>query len=473
MKAQTNANSSTNRESRDAVRLPGVGQLSLVEHALCPLDTRASLQPGLIHESHFRYSDGQRRRRTARVEISCPRGLSAHDEFYLWGLLALTLSQPQPDAEFHATPHYCLRQLGLVDARVRRGGRQYQQFAAAIERLSWVKYGCDGFYDPVRAEHCQVRFGFFSYRLPLDPESSRAWRFHWDGQFFEFVKSVGGSLRFDLEVYRRFSPGARRLFLFVSKVFPRSAQTPRMDLRHLAIDVIGLSGSLPAKHLLAKSRRIFAELAAEKIIVEPRWDTIQKRGKGHYDVVLHRVAGFHQRHESTQGGIESPLTEPLRMLGLDDAGIGRVLKQYPPAKVREWVDITLAAKERFGLQFFKRSPVAYLLDNLKKSMTDGRTPPDWWHGVQKAEELKQATIHRNKRSLKDPDDGRSHVTREAFDKVRRELFHELTSAGLDEDVANREASRRATSRIATAAGDKKADLASVKEILARVPIKLA
>jgi len=214
-------------------------------------------------------------------------------------------------------------------------------------------------------------------------------------------------------------------------------------------------------------------LAAEKIIVESRWDTIQKRGKGHYDVVLHRVSEFHQRHESTPGGIESPLTEPLRMIGLDDAGIGRVLKQYHPAKVREWADITLAAKERFGLRFFKRSPVAYLLDNLKKSMTDGRTPPDWWHGIRMAEETKQATIHRNKRSLKHPDDSRNHASREAFDKVRRELFLEFRSAGLDEDVANREASRRATSRTATAAGDKKADLASVKEILAHVPIKLA
>jgi len=54
-----------------------------------------------------------------------------------------------------------------VDANVRRGGRQYQQFAAAIERLSWVKYGCDAFYDPVRAEHCQLRFSLLSYRLPL------------------------------------------------------------------------------------------------------------------------------------------------------------------------------------------------------------------------------------------------------------------------------------------------------------------
>ena len=179
----------------------GPGQLSLVEHASVrwmrgpPCSRVSGTKPYSISRMP---SDSI----TAQVEVSCTQGLSAHDEFYLWGLLALTLAQPNPETEFHATPHYCLRQLGLVDANARRGGRQYQQFAAAIERLSWVKYGCDAFYDPIRAEHCQVRFSFFSYRLPADPASSRAWRFHWDGQFFEFVKAVGGSLQFDLELYR-------------------------------------------------------------------------------------------------------------------------------------------------------------------------------------------------------------------------------------------------------------------------------
>ncbi|MGD0896628.1 MAG: hypothetical protein ABR915_02250 [Thermoguttaceae bacterium] len=39
--------------------------------------------------------------------------------------------------------------------------------------------GHDHFYDPIRGEHRDVGFGFFSYSLPLDPRSSRAWRFAW------------------------------------------------------------------------------------------------------------------------------------------------------------------------------------------------------------------------------------------------------------------------------------------------------
>ena len=99
--------------------------------------------------------------------MTCPLGLTAHDEFYLWGLLALTFSQPEPESEFHATPHYCLRQLGVIDQHDRRGGRQYRQFSTALERLSAVRYQNQAFYDPVRAEHRRVSFGLFSYSLPL------------------------------------------------------------------------------------------------------------------------------------------------------------------------------------------------------------------------------------------------------------------------------------------------------------------
>ena len=428
------------------------------------------MQPGLLHGTSFQFSDARRRRQTAQVEVSCAQGLSAHDEFYLWGLLALTLSQPNPETEFHATPHYCLRHLGLVDAHARRGGRQYQQFAAAIERLSWVKYGCDAFYDPIRAEHCQVRFSFFSYRLPADPASSRAWRFHWDGQFFEFVKAAGGSLRFDLELYRRLSPAARRLFLLVSKIFPRSAQTPRMDLRHLAVDVLGLSGALPAKHLLAKSRRICAELAAEGVILSVQQDTIQKRDKGRYGVMLQRGHGFGRQQQAATNLITSPLAEPLRSIGLDEAGIGRVLRQYPLSTVREWADITLAATERFGMRFFKRSPVAYFLDNLKKSVADGRTPPDWWHDIRKAEDREQARHDRDRPAKKRQGSSLEDSSRQAFDHLRSELFQQLRSAGLDECAALREASRQAQRHFVPKTGHERPTPAGT--ILATLPIKL-
>ena len=450
----------------------GVGQLTLAEHSLCPLDARASLQPGLLHRTSFQYSDAQRRRKTALVEISCPQGLSAHDEFYLWGLLALTLSQPQPEPEFHATPHYCLRQLGLVDANVRRGGRQYQQFAAAIERLSWVKYGCDAFYDPVRAEHCRVRFSFLSYRLPLDPDSSRVWRFHWDPLFFEFVKSVGGSLWFDLERYRSLSPAGRRLFLFVSKVFARSEQTPRMDLRQLAVDVLGLSSRLSMKYLLAKTRRICAELVTAGLIMEQQTGVIQKQAAGRYDVVLRAVPGTPRPTRILSMNPDSPLADPLQSIGLDPAGIVRVLRQFPHDRIREWVDITLAARERFGLKFFNRSPMAYLIDNLKKSASDGRTPPDWWHDIRKAEEKKQDSLARQQSMTAVPSSSSETGGRQVFEQVRNDLVTAYLAAGLDDETALREASREAQRRIAAPKHGRSDNVPSTKDILATLPLKL-
>jgi len=59
-----------------------------------------------------------------------------------------------------------------------------------------------------------------------------------------------------------------------------------MDLKQLAVDVLGLSGRLPAKHLLAKTRRICAELVTAGLIMEQHSGMIQKQAAGQYDVVL-------------------------------------------------------------------------------------------------------------------------------------------------------------------------------------------
>ena len=118
----------------------GIGQLSLVEHALCPLDSRSISNVALFHESYYHFTDRSGHRRKARVRVTCPLGLTPVDEFYLWGLLSLTLSQAESTPEFHATPHYCLRQLGVIDQHARRGGRQYEQFAKSLERLAAVTY---------------------------------------------------------------------------------------------------------------------------------------------------------------------------------------------------------------------------------------------------------------------------------------------------------------------------------------------
>ena len=86
----------------------GVGQLSLVEHAIYPL---ASKGENLVHATAYRYSNKRRQRETANVRVFAPLGLAPDDELYLWGLLNLTLSLSEPNGTLTATPHWCLKQL--------------------------------------------------------------------------------------------------------------------------------------------------------------------------------------------------------------------------------------------------------------------------------------------------------------------------------------------------------------------------
>ena len=95
---------------------------------------------------------------------------------YLLPILSLALSQPEPTADFFATPYYCLRQLGLITSD-KRGGREFESFRAALKRLAGIRYQNDAFYDPVRGEHRDVSFGFLNYSLPLDSNSSRSCRY--------------------------------------------------------------------------------------------------------------------------------------------------------------------------------------------------------------------------------------------------------------------------------------------------------
>ena len=65
--------------------------------------------------------------------------------------------------------------------------------------------------------------------------------------------------------------------------------------------------------------------------------------------------------------IESPVVEPLKAIGLDAHVVQSLSKKHPTQMLQEWVDITLAARERFGPAFFKRSPAAFFIDNVKNA----------------------------------------------------------------------------------------------------------
>src|SRR6185437_3752237 len=109
-----------------------------------------------VHRSEFFYYDENRHQRKAHTKVFCPFGLSPADEFYLWGLIALTLSQADASVEFHATPHYCLSRLGMIPQAGGQGGKNYALFRQSIARLAAVTYFNDHFYDPIRGEHRDV-----------------------------------------------------------------------------------------------------------------------------------------------------------------------------------------------------------------------------------------------------------------------------------------------------------------------------
>lgn len=332
-----------------------------------------------MHETSYRYTDASGERQSAHVRVSCPNGLSPADEFYLWGLLALAFAQREPVPDFYATPHYCLRELGIIQPSS-KGGKSYRLFRESLGRLSGVRYENDRFFDPIRKEHRQVSFGLLGYSLPFDLHSSRAWRIVWDRQFFEFCQATGGHLRFDLALYRRLSPASRRLMLLLSKVFYRRRVSPRFGLRDLAVDVLGFSGKLTIGKLKQKILRAAGELREAGVVSgEPQFE--QQAGNWRVRFVRGR------RPVSAPPSVaSSPLLDPLLKIGLELSDANRLVRRYKAEQIRIWSDVTLAAIELRGLQFFRRSPAAYLVDNLKAAADGIRTPPDWFVAAKKLEE---------------------------------------------------------------------------------------
>jgi hypothetical protein len=427
-----------NAESRRQ-RWTGLGQLTLVEHALCPLDPATSLVENLVHDSAYFFMDRNRHVCQARAKVISPSGLSATDEFYLWGLLALTFAQPQADANLFATPHYCLRQLGVIDQHARRGGQQYQQFAKAIERLSQVTYLNDRFYDPVRAEHRKVSFGFLSYSLPLDPESSRAWRIAWDPIFFDLFRAAGGSFRFDLATYRELDPASRRLFLLLSKILSRRQSSPRFELRHLAVNVLGFAPTIATRDLKVKVWRCVERLNQLRVVkVLDKESLFAKSKRGEYVMVLERGDYFAKARKADARPIvaETAIHDLLRNLGFDDLGIARLLRRFPVPMLREWTDITQMAKERFGASFFKKSPQAFLVDNLKNAAKGNRTPPDWWHEVRRGEARIPAKSQAASAELTlSAGSDLSDEAHQAYERIAKEMFAVFRAGGQPESAA--------------------------------------
>lgn len=372
----------------------GLSQLTLVESALCPLDPAQALSGSGIHQSEYFYQDENRHRKRATARVFTPCGLFPHDEFFLWGLLALTFAEPEPSLNFYATPHYCLTRLGL-NGGLKPGGKNHLQFRQAIERLATVTYQNDAFYDPIRAEFRRVAFGFFSYSLPTDAHSSRAWRFAWDPLFFEVCQPQNGHFAFDLETYRALDPASRRLFLLLKKIFWRRKTSGEFDVRHLAVNVLGYAPTLAMKDLKKKVFQCARRLAEHQVIT-PAMETgdlragFRKVQKGVYAVSFLRGAYFDRAPTRPELSVEeSALQEPLRTIGFDEPTVRRILQDYSSRLVQEWSDITLAKLERFGRKSFTKSPAAYFLYNIRAAKAGNRIPPDWWEDLRKEERTRR------------------------------------------------------------------------------------
>lgn len=208
------------------------------------------------------------------------------------------------------------------------------------------------------------------------------------------------TFRFDLGTYRSLEPASRRLFLLLSKIFQRRPTSPRFDLLHLAVNVLGFSPTITTADLKKEIMRCIERLAALGVVSGSSAADIFKERAGKYRVTLQRGPYFDHRATFARLGIvNSALGESLAKIGLEPAVIFRMSKQHQARTLRESANITLAARERFGASYFKRS-AAYFVDNVQHAVHDGgRTAPDWWHELKKAERLKQAE---NDRRLRQP-----------------------------------------------------------------------
>jgi len=402
-------------------------------------------------------------RRSAKVTVGAAFGFSPADEYYLWGLLALTFNQPAPTRVFSATPYFCLRKLGLD-----HGGKNYADFKSALERISGLSYRCSSFYDAVRGERRRVGFQFLSYSLPISDDSSRAWQFTWNDLFFEHCAATGGKLFFDLtsDTFRGLDPASRRLFLLLHKVFWRKSASPLFDLKHLAVNVLGFSSTRPVFKLKFDMTRCIERLLQGGLIVLPAGVSsvaglFEKRAKARYSVQFHRGPYFEQHSIARVAHqpaclADNPLFDPLRTIGFEDRQIRWILKSYPAGRIELWSDVTLAKLERDGARAFSVAPQAYLLDNLKHE----RTRPDWYLELKKQEHERhrQAAVDKVLAGL-DMDEveaayraaksraweefrGERSITRDEFHRVA-ESFAAIHRRRMSDDVAAEQAAQDA------------------------------
>ena len=393
MSSTPSSHAGTSARTQNRYRLPGIeregiAQLSLLETALWPL--QGGSLPGGAFETTYSYSSNDTRN-NATVTVRAPLGLQSVDELILWGLLAATLAWKDPDPVLHATPYWMLKHLGLDT-----GGYQYTELRHSLLRLAVASYHNTAFYNPHTKEREYAAFQFLSVLLPTvggvgeRVDDHRAWRIEWNPAFFRFCQATGSTLLFDLGLYRKLSPPARRLFLKLKDRFWRDKRV-FMNVNDLTTNGLGFAASRPLKKRKYDLKKVLQELVDARIIQLGRGQTAPeelflKRAKGSYVVVFHegeyfRQAGTERVLRQKNALEDDPLVEPLRQIGVDGPAIRRILKKSSRGLLQRWIRITEAAmhEKPKGFLGFRSSPAAFLIDGVEQK----RTAPDWFHAHEK------------------------------------------------------------------------------------------
>jgi hypothetical protein len=391
-------------KSAQQYRLPGIeregiAQLSLLETALWPLQGGRLPTQEFQTTYAFKTAHGQK---SATVTVRSPLGLQSIDEYVLWGLLGATLSRPEAGPILLATPFWMLKHLGLAT-----GGSQYAELRDALFRLGTTSYQNTAFYNPESQERESVMFQFLSLLLPTvdgvgeTVDNDRSWRIEWNPAFYRFCKATGGTLLFDLDLYRRLSPASRRLFLKLKDRFWRGKRV-FLNVEDLTVNGLGFAADRPQRKRKFDLLACLRELLDHDVIELGHGQTdakelFLKRGKGSYVVLLHEGEYFRRRESGRVSGpknaiLENPLYEPLRKIGVDGAGIERLLKHHSHSLVQRWVRITDAAmhEKPRGFPGFRASPAAFLIDGVQQK----RMPPDWLYAHEKRREREQWRMER-------------------------------------------------------------------------------
>jgi hypothetical protein len=156
---------------------------------------------------------------------------------------------------------------------------------------------------------------------------------------------------------------------------------------------LGFAPTLSTRDLKVKVQRCIRRLADQHVVILSREHSVIGSSSGKI-VQLARGAYFDQRStvNATMPATQSPLADLMRQIGMGDRAITRCVRQYSAGLLQQWLDITLAARERHGESFFKKSAAAYFVDNVQHAAQNRRTPPDWWHDLVREERRAQANL---------------------------------------------------------------------------------